>query len=454
MQRLIVFLFLIIAGTSSSLGQSFMGIHTSNFDPLKQMFFNPAAMANSNMRWQVNVLSMDVNGSNDFIYLAGLKGIAKQEGEFDYRDFFKERFNGEAKNIQADVDVRGPSFMFSFGKNAVAFSTRARGIVAINDIEENFASSLFNYKDDLIQYLPSFKDERINAAANAYFEYSASYARHLIDKGPHQLTAGVNVKMLDKVFFASFTGNNIEFNKTIIAQDLDSLINVGQSAFDMIVSNDLTDKQFNSKFGIDGFAFDAGVEYSFKPLKMTEGYLIKVGVAINDIGKLRQEYGNSTRIFQGTDRTVPTANLLTPDGDVINFDQLLDSLGDRSTLTGSFDVRLPMVMQLYADVKILPKFYVFAGAQINPSDFKKVDALANLPTRINIIPRFELKTIGVFAPISWDRYEGISAGAAIRVAQFSMGSSSIITSLLKKDFTAFNFFLSMSFGGKRRVDAI
>lgn len=454
MQRLFLLSCFILLSITPSLGQSFSGIHTSNFDPLKQMFFNPAAMANSNMRWQVNVASFDINGSNDFIYISGLKGITKQEGDFDYRDYFKERFNGNPKNVQADVDVRGPSFMFSFGKNAIGFSTRARAIVAINDIDENFASSLFNYQDDLIQYLPSFKDERVNAAANTYFEYSASYARHLIDKGPHQLTAGVNVKLLDKVFYASFTGNNIEFNKTVFSQDVDSLINVGQSAFDMIVSNDLTDKKFNNKFGIDGIAFDAGVEYSFKPLKMTEGYLVKVGVAINDIGKLRQEYGNSTRIFQGTDRTVPTGNLLTPDGEVINFDQLLDSLGNRSTLTGKFDVRLPTVMQIYADVKIIPKLYVFAGAQINPSDFKKVDGLANLPTRINIIPRFEFKTIGIFTPVSWDKYEGISAGAAVRVAQFSIGSSSIITSLLKKDFTAFNFFLSMSFGGKRRVDAI
>jgi hypothetical protein len=434
--------------------QSFTGIHTSNYDPLKLVFFNPASMANSNMRWQVNIASFDVKASNDFIYLEGLNGIIKDEGEFDHTRYFKERFNGNPKNIQAELDVRGPSFMFSFGKNALAIGTRTRGIVAINDIDENFASSLFNYQDNLIQYLPSFSDERVNAAFNAYNEVSFSYARHIIDKGAHQLTAGVNVKILDKIFFASFTGNNITFNKTVLSQDQDSLINVGASQFDMIVSNDLEDKKYKYRPGIDGFAFDAGIEYAFKPLRITQGYFLKVGAAVNDVGRLRQEYGNSTRVFQGTNRTVPSQNLITPDGDIINFDELLDSLGNRSTLTGKFNVQLPTVLQFYADVQVLPKFHVFAGAQINPSDFRKVDALANLPTRINIVPRFEIKKIGVFAPFTWDKYEGLSNGIGLRFAQFSLGSANIISSVLKKNFTAVDFFLSLSFGGKRRVEEL
>jgi hypothetical protein len=175
---------------------------------------------------------------------------------------------------------------------------------------------------------------------------------------------------------------------------------------------------------------------------------------VNDVGRLRQEYGNSTRVFEGTNRTVPTQNLLTPDGDIINFDELLDSLGNRSTLTGKFNVQLPTVLQFYADVKVLTKFYVFAGVQVNPSDFKKIDALANLPTRINVVPRFEIKSIGVFAPLTWDKYEGFSNGVGLRFGQFSLGSANIISSVLKKNFTAVDFFLSLSFGGKRRLEAL
>lgn len=454
MKRLLLTLGIFLLAKIWIYAQSFAGIHTSNHDPLKLTFFNPAAMANSSMRWQVNLASFNVKASNDFIYLDGLKGIIKDEGEWDYTRYFKERFNGNPKNIQAELDVRGPSFMFSFGKNALAFATRTRGIVAINDIDEQFASSLFNYQDNLLQYLPSFSDERVNAAFNAYSEVSFSYARHIIDKGAHQLTAGVNVKLLDKIFFASFTGNNITFNKTVLAADLDSLINVGSSQFEMIVSNDLQDKQYEYRLGIDGVAFDVGLEYAFKPLRITQGYFIKVGAAVNDVGRLRQEYGNSTRVFEGTNRTVPTQNLLTPDGDIINFDQLLDSLGNRTARTGEFNVQLPTVMQFYADVQLLPKLYIFAGAQVNPTDFKKVDALANLPTRINVVPRFEIKSIGVFAPLTWDRYEGFSNGLAVRFGQFSLGSANIISSVLKKNFTAVDFYLSLSFGGKRRVDVI
>lgn len=435
----------------SAYGQSFLGPHTSNFDPLKMVYFNPAGMANSEMRWQVNILSFDVRGSNDFISLNGLKGIVR-DGEFDRFKYFSENFNGEPVYIQADVDARGPGFMFAFGKNAIAFSTRSRAIASINDLDETFASSLFRYKDQLIQYLPSFADERISAGLNAYNEIGIAYSRSILDKNGHKLSAGVNVKLLNKVFFAGFTGNGITFNK--IFTEGDSLINVGASQFEMAVSNDLQDKEFKYRFGIDGVAFDFGVEYSLNPKGLGDGYRLKIGAAVNDFGTLKQQYGNSSRFFVGNGQNVPIASLITSDGEMRNFNEVLDSLGTRTTPEGKMDIRLPSVMHLYADVRIVSNLFIFAGLQLNPYSFKNVDRLASLPTRYQIIPRFEMKKIGIFAPLSWDKFEGFSNGAGIRVGQFSMGSSNIISSVLKKNFTAFDFFLSMSFGGKRRTEAI
>ncbi len=40
--------------------QSFLGPHLSQYDPLKAVYFNPASLPNSDMRWQVNILSADV----------------------------------------------------------------------------------------------------------------------------------------------------------------------------------------------------------------------------------------------------------------------------------------------------------------------------------------------------------------------------------------------------------
>jgi len=430
--------------------QSFLGPHTSNFDPLKMVYFNPAGMANSEMRWQVNILSFDVRASNDFISVKGLRGIAKG-GDFDQTRFFKENFNGEPVNVQADVDVRGPGFMFAFGKNAISFSTRSRAIVAINDLDETFASSLFNYEDQIIQYLPSFSDARTTAGANVYNEFSLGYARKLIDKDRHSLSAGVNVKLLNKVFYAGFTGNGIDFQKFYTLDD--SLINVGSTQFEIAVSNDLEDDKFKYRWAIDGVAFDFGAEYTYGG-NIGGKYRLKVGAAVNDFGVLKQQYGSSSRYFVGNGRNVPVSSLIDSEGNMRNFDEVLDSLGTRTTPSGKMDIRLPSVMHLYADVRIVSHLYVFGGIQLNPFSFKNVDRLANLPTRFQLIPRFEIKKLGVFAPMTWDKFAGFSSGAGFRIGQFSVGSSNIVSSVLKKNFTAVDLFMSLSFGGKRRVDKI
>jgi hypothetical protein len=452
MKRMIaVMLFLgLMCAEHPAFAQSFLGPHTSNFDPLKMVYFNPAGMANSEMRWQVNILSFDIRASNDFISLKGLKGIASG-GEFDRNRFFQENFNGEPVNVQADVDVRGPGFMFAFGKNAISFSTRSRAIVAINDLDETFASSLFNYEDRIIQYLPSFSDVRTTAGANVYNEFSLGYARKIIDKDKHSLSAGVNVKLLNKVFYAGFTGNGIDFQKSYSVDD--SLINVGSTQFEIAVSNDLEDDQFKYRWAIDGVAFDFGAEYTYGG-NIGGKYRLKVGAAVNDFGVLKQQYGSSSRFFVGNGRDVPVSSLIDSEGEMRNFDEVLDSLGTRTTPSGKMDIRLPSVMHLYADVRLVSQLYVFAGIQLNPFSFKNVDKLANLPTRLQIIPRFETKLIGVYAPLSWDKFAGFSSGAGFRIGQFSVGSSNIISSVLGKNFTAVDLFLSLSFGGKRRVDKI
>ena len=66
---------LIIALPFFAKGQSYLGPHLSQYDPLKAVYFNPAALPNSDMRWQVNILSTDVSIGNDFLRLSSLKGI-------------------------------------------------------------------------------------------------------------------------------------------------------------------------------------------------------------------------------------------------------------------------------------------------------------------------------------------------------------------------------------------
>jgi len=446
-------LYLVIASTfliyQQSAAQFFAGPHLSQYDPLKAVYFNPAALPNSEMRWQVNILSFNVSAGNDFLRLAGLKGIVK---DFDPYRFFEVNMNGRDKNLNITSDIRGPGFMFNFGRNSVAFGTRVREVATINDLDENFAYSLFHYKDDLLSYLPSFENENTSAAINTYAEYSFAYARKLIDKDVHKLSVGINVKLLDKIFHSSFDGRNISFNKYQAV--LDSAINVYNSEFDLTVSNDYEDGRLKHDWAFDGWAIDAGLEYAFAPGRLFGKYLFKVGVALNDFGTLRQEHGASSIHFTGNNRGVYASHLLDENNNPKGFNEVLDSLGTRTPVTGKYNITLPSVLHFYIDVKALPKLYVYGGVQVNPYNFRKREGLANMPSRYNIIPRFEIKKIGLYAPLSWDKYEGFSSGAGFRFGQLSIGSANIVSSIIKNNFTGIDFYLSLAFGGKRRVEKI
>lgn len=435
---------------SSIHAQTFLGAHVSQYDALKMVYFNPGALPNSEMRWQVNVLSFDITAANNAVKMNSLKGIVR---DFDQNKFFTVIQDGKKKNIHVNTDVRGPGFFFAFGKNAISFGTRARAIASINDLDEDLAYSLFHYQNNLLDYIPNIQNSNVSGAANAFLEYSASYARKIIDKKAHSISVGVNVKVLDKIFYSSFVGENIQYNKYQTA--LDSVVNVHDSKFDMVLSDDLEHGDFKYKMGIDGFAIDAGVEYSYSPSRLLGKHFLRAGISLNDMGTLRQKYGASSIHFEGNGRDIPASHLTDSEGELLHMNEVLDSLGTRTVLEGTIKSKLPTALNVYADVRIFKALYVFGGLQINPYDLKKYkNAVANIPTNFTIIPRFEIKKVGVFLPIGWNKYDQFTTGAGVRLGQFSLGSSNIITAISKKNFTGVNMYLSLSFGGKRRVDKI
>ncbi|MCO5233512.1 MAG: hypothetical protein LC105_00135 [Chitinophagales bacterium] len=442
-------LLLIINFTFLAHGQSFIGPHLSQYDPLKATYFNPASLPNSELRWQVNILSADVTVGNDLIKLSTYKGIFK---DFDPYQFFDINMNGKDKNISINSDIRGPGFMVNFGKNSIAVGTRIREVSSINGINEELAYSLFHHYNDILNYIPNFTNEKATAAVNAYGEYSLAFARKLIDGKAHELSVGANIKVLDKIFYSTLDVKNITFDK--YSSIIDSSVNAHQSEFDIEVSNDLQDKKFKHNWKPDGWAIDAGVEYAFKPTKLSGKYLIKIGVALNDFGQLKQTLGNSSFHFIGNEKEIPAENLIDENGDIKSFTEIFDSLGTRTSTAGDKKITLPSVMHFYIDVRALPKFYIYGGIQVNPYDFKKKVGLAYLPTRFNLIPRVEFKSIGIYAPLAWDQIDNISSGVGFRFKQFSVGSSNIISSIIKNNYSNVNIYLSLAIGGKRRTEKI
>jgi hypothetical protein len=69
-----------------------------------------------------------------------------------------------------------------------------------------------------------------------------------------------------------------------------------------------------------------------------------------------------------------------------------------------------------------------------------------MPDNITITPRFETRVFSAYLPINWNKYSGFNAGAAIRLGQFTIGSSNVITAFIKKPVTGMDIYMNIGFG--------
>ena len=423
-------------------GQSFLGGHFSTKDAILSNSLNPAAGIAGDMKWQVNLIGFSTEAGNNYFSINGkVRDLARN---FDKDVNVGQNLDGKRKQLHVNLGILGPSGFIRIKKNnAISFGVKARAVATFNDINQDFVYSMYNHFEDILQWLPNFTDERATAAVNVYHEFYAGYARSFKLGERHALHIGATAKMTTNVFNAQFVTNNLNFNK-VFTSATDSFINVGNTTFDLKVSNTIDDG-FHYKFGVSGFGFDVGAIYEYK-LKNSNDHFIMVGASVNDLGFNTYTLGKNSRSFVGNGRNIPAENLVDADGETINLDAVLDSLGTRTNPTGKTKIKLPTTLNVFADVRVVKMFYINANFQFNPYTFKRGTPVANLPVDITITPRFESRIVSVYVPINYNQYSGFNMGAGLRVGQFTLGSSSIITSFAKKKFTGVDFYMNVGFG--------
>lgn len=434
----VLFLFSITQAYS----QSFLGGHFSTYEALMSNTLNPAAGVAGTMKWQVNLIGFSAEAGNNYFSIDGkLRNLIRN---FDKDKNIGQNLDGKRKQLHVNIGVLGPSGFIRIHKNnAIHFGIRARAIASFNDMNQDFVYSLYNHFDQIMQWLPNFTNERTTGAINVYSEIYAGYGRSIKIGERHVLSVGATVKMNSNIFNAQFSAKDLNFQK-IYQSATDSFINVGNTKFDLNVSSAIDDG-YKYKFGINGFGFDVGAIYEFK-VKNSKDHFIMAGISINDIGYNKYKLGKYSRSFIGNNQNIPANHLIDGDGNTIKIDDLLDSLGTRTIPTGNYKIKLPTTINIFADIRIVKMFYVNTNLQFNPFSIKRGTPVANLPLDITVTPRFEHRLISVYLPINYNQYSGFNMGAGLRIAQVTMGSSTILTSFAKKKFTGVDFYLNIGFG--------
>lgn len=294
MRKLFTTASLALLGLAAS-SQDFPGYRTGNYTGVNGVFFNPANIADSRYRFDINLFSTSVLVGND---QASFK-LSEIGETFDSDKLTDQLFKGNAGPASAIVstDFHGPSFMFNVGKkNSFAITSRARALVNVVELDGKLLQTLSDDADDIALPYTINSTTNMRLALNAWSEFGASYARVITQKGPHFLKGGVTLK------FLGGAGNgfvNIDKLSSTINEDALGEIylnnttgRVGVGFGGVSFSDFEPDKLL--KMESSGFGADLGFVYEFRPATAGTGrddnkYRFKVGVALLDLGSIKYE---------------------------------------------------------------------------------------------------------------------------------------------------------------------
>lgn len=433
--------------------QNFSGFSSGNYAGVNGVFSNPANVADSRYRFDLNLFSLQTLAANDQASFS-LRNIS---GGFKGDSLKNQVFGKDAGPASGmmQVELRGPSAMFTIGrKNSFAVTTRARMFANITDIDGKLFDKIsedFNNDPSLPYTISSTRNMRF--AVNAWSEFGASYGRELFNNGSHFIKAGVTLKYLSGAGNGYIAIDN--FNGTI---DQDVLL---QDAYLRNTTGSISTGFGGINFsGMDagdllngksaGFGTDIGFVYEFRPggsLLNSKAYKLKLGAALLDIGSIRYEKdmdrsGSYNLDITGNERfSLQELNEL----DVDDYNAFFESRPQYFTPSSqnsvdNYKVALPTTLQLEADYHVIKGFYVNAASQIALAGNAKKAYNARTYSGFTVTPRYELKRLGIYVPVNYNSLTKFNAGASFRFGPLFLGSSSILTSLMGESKQADFFF--------------
>ena len=282
-------------------------------------------------------------------------------------------------------------------------------------------------------------------------------ARNLIDLPKHKLNVGANLRLLFPGAYANFSADNL--NGTIVNNFGDiSLVDASANiniAYAGVLADDYNDQgNYNEFFsqGINGFATDIAVNYRWKDENDANSYRLNTGLSIKNIGSmtfksdnnLSKNYILNVDNFENLDlNQFENAESLSEIEAILN-DPANAAYFQSTSSTADYTVKLPTVINAYADVRLTKKWFVTGSINQKVSDDSESDVIT-AQNSYTLIPRFTTKWFEAYAPLAANEISGFTSGIGFRLSGFFIGSNSVFTALADSGKQA-DLYLGVRFG--------
>ena len=489
----ILFIFLLFV-SSSVVSQNYLGVSSSNYAGVMGTDIQPASFVDGRFKFDLNLFSMDFSAYQNFVSFSTsgmdkwwIKSFRPDEvvtydddgneivnyttevgGSNPYNDwllpdstfmdnYITRRYDqntpgvlGFNTNLQFDI----LNFMFHLSpKIAVGFSTKFRSITNIDNVDPKLAVLGENDLDIESLWGIRLNEELINVNHMTWAEYGFKYAQVIKEEGQHFLKAGANLKYLAGYAAAYIYSNNFEYNlfDDDFSQYLSGDFGYGYSeSIEEYIDGDYETGMFGlPKASARGFGVDLGVVYEWRPdykdykydmdgefnlwARDQNKYKLRAGLSLTDMGGMSFKKGGISRDFSVQTSNLFDLNTFDAAGDLLGFDQIIDSLITQSTSNGntewtagerdvasSFFMRTPMAFSFQLDYHIWKWFYVNSTGIFNIIS-KNKDSKVKVANQFSVTPSFDYAWFGLHLPFSVNDYSGFKAGFGARLGPLTIG---------------------------------
>lgn len=418
----------------SSFGQDhFSGITTSKRVGILNGNMNPSEFSNLNSRFEVQIMAMSLNVSNNKI---GFSDIV------DGNNIESLLFSGNDNvDFSMDAEIALPGVAFRFLDWGFAVTSKAHVKANVSNLDSELGDAIVNDAEavELVtKAINNDGNQRVNATV--WGELGFSVARKLWENDLHRVNGGLTLKLLFPGSYANMGLSNFngDINTSLTENRLNNATGNLNIAYSGSFGESFTDASdyTSSIFGnLNGMATDFGFDYQLKN-KTGSGYRLKVGASVKNIGSMTfkgDDNVSTNYVLNINDPAGPNAGLdLNEFNDVEGLDDVEDILLShpeyftKDENKKDIKVKLPTVFNLYADVKVISKLSVTLFMQQRMGDNEKDNQITALNS-FSVTPRVSLGFFEAFLPIGNNEISGTTAGLGFRLGGFFLGSNSIIT---------------------------
>ncbi|GAL67643.1 DUF5723 family protein [Jejuia pallidilutea] len=416
---LLVFWLLGIFGYLQS--QSYIGFLSDNYSGVNAVISNPANINSSPYKLDINLGGVSAFASNDYFGVNVFKALK------DGYDFNLEATRSPLNDNRAtgNVDVLGPSFMFSLSQNStLALFTRARFFINANEINGETIASI---DDDTTNDFTVDEDD-FNGVGHAWAEFGVAYATTILNKNNRKLKGGISLKYLKGLASAYAFGEDVTFNYDADGTDLGggqttgSFTSSGTLNLARFDEFDADNYDYKSPNNASGFALDIGVSYQWHPDDLnTNTYKFKLGLSVTDIGFIN--YKNGVReVYNITNTNVSEEDYENSE----SINEFLNNFYTRLDGRTGYKIDLPSALNFNLDWNFRKNLFLNFNVDMPLISTDRITAnrIANI---VSLTPRYESKWFSFYLPFSVVQRNGFRMGAGFRAGPIYAGSGSLIS---------------------------